>query len=60
MLDIQDKRRSNRLHEEIQQDEFLLKSNIAKSPAIAKTIQKRIEQKRNELADIYEFGGDYR
>jgi len=60
MLDIQDKKQINRLHEEIQQDEFMLKSNMAKSPTIAKAIQKRIEQKRNELTGIYEFGGDYR
>jgi hypothetical protein len=60
MLDYQDAQIVNRLRDEIEQDEFLAKSMLAKSPTVAKAIQERIKQKRDEISEIYEIGGDYR
>jgi hypothetical protein len=51
-----DNQHINRLHDEIEQDEFLAKSILAKSPTVAKAIQERIDQKRAEISEIYEFG----
>jgi hypothetical protein len=60
MLDYQDAQIVNRLRNEIAQDEFLARSMLAKAPTVAKAIQERIKQKRDEIAEIYEIGGNYR
>lgn len=56
----QDKQHIKRLHDEIDQNEFLVKSMLAKSPTTAKAMQERIAEKRAEISEIFEFGGDYR
>jgi hypothetical protein len=59
-LPYQDQIQINRLFSEIADDEFFARSMLAKSPTVANAIQGRIAQKRAEIADIFEIGGDYR